>query len=299
MKVKKALITAAGWGTRFLPVTKSQPKEMLPLLNKPLLQYSVEEAIACGIELIIIVLAKGKRAIEDYFDRHYELERLLEQTGQTELLKEVLRLSNMADICCIKQKEQLGLGHAVLSARSVIGNEPFVLILPDDLFQRREEVVHNMLDVYEHYQGSVVAVKRVGHDEVSRYGVIDSECVAEHLHRIIGLKEKPSPQEASSNLAIMGRYVLSAEVFDALENTLPGRNGEIQLTDALQSLLPHHSIYAYEFAGDRYDTGSLSGWIETTVIFALNDPRIGPSLRERITAILAESSASMGPQVER
>ncbi|MDP2731001.1 MAG: UTP--glucose-1-phosphate uridylyltransferase GalU [Dehalococcoidales bacterium] len=298
MKVRKAVIVAAGWGTRFLPLTKSQPKEMLPLLNKPLLQYSVEEAIACGVELVVIVSAKGKRSIEDYFDRHFELERMLEHSGQTRLLKEVLLPCDMADICYVRQKEQLGLGHAVLAAKRVIGDEPFILFLPDDLFQQKEKVLQNMITISEQYRGSVLAVQAVSEAEVSRYGIIAPEYVAERVHRIVGLTEKPGAGESPSNLAIMGRYVLSAEVFDALENTPPGRNGEIQLTDALQSLLLHHPVYAYEFAGDRYDTGSLPGWIETMVTFAINDPRIGPGLRERITAILSSSSGMKYPLVD-
>ena len=291
MKVKKALITAAGWGTRFLPITKSQPKEMLPLLNKPLLQYSVEEAIACGAELIVIVSSRGKRSIEDYFDRHSELERLLEHSGQTELLREVQRPCEMADICYVRQKEQLGLGHAVLTAKRIIGNEPFMLFLPDDLFQQRERVVQNMVQIYEQTQGSVVAVKRVSRVEVSRYGIINPKYITDRVHRIMGLIEKPKAENSPSDLAIMGRYVLSPEIFDALENTPPGRNGEIQLSDALQSLLPYHPVYAYEFEGDRYDTGTLPGWLETMVSFALEDPRIGPNFRERVTAMLSEIPA--------
>ncbi len=287
MKVKKALIAAAGWGTRFLPATKSVAKEMLPLLNKPLIQYSVEEAIACGAELVVIISSRGKRSIGDYFDRHFELEKLLENKHQPELLEEVLRPSSMADICYVRQKEQLGLGHAVLSARRVIGDDPFMLFLPDDLFQQGYRVLHEMLNIYEQYRSSVLAVTRVGPAEVSRYGIIHPESIAERILRVAGMKEKPNPDDAPSNLAIMGRYVLSADVFSALEYTPPGRNGEIQLTDALQSMLPHHSVYAYEFEGERYDTGSLSGWIETMVTFAIKDPRIGPGLRDRIKTILA------------
>ncbi len=294
MKIKKALIAAAGWGTRFLPVTKSQPKEMLPLLNKPLLQYSVEEAIACGVELVVIVSARGKRSMEDYFDRCFELERMLERSGQTELLKEVLLPCNMADICFVRQKEALGLGHAVLTAKRVIGNEPFLLFLPDDLFQKREKVVQNMVNIWEQHQGSVVAVTKVSKSEVSRYGIIDPEYVSERVHRVVGLKEKPKAEEAPSDMAVMGRYVLSPEIFGALEYTPPGRNGEIQLTDALQSLLPYHPVYAYEFEGERYDTGTLPGWLETMVAFALDDPRFGPRLRESIATMISKLSAVTG-----
>ncbi|MBI2830170.1 MAG: UTP--glucose-1-phosphate uridylyltransferase GalU [Chloroflexi bacterium] len=285
MKVRKAVITAAGWGTRFLPITKSQPKEMLPLLNKPIIQYSVEEAIACGIELVVIVTALGKRAIEDYFDRHYELECMLEQKGETEMAEQVRRLCNMVDICYVRQKEQLGLGHALLMARSIIGNEPFVLFLPDDIFENQDQVLRQMLDVSERYEGSTIAVKRVNGNEVSRYGIIEPNKVAERVYRVANLVEKPALKDAPSNLAIMGRYVLMPEIFDALERTLPGKNREIQLTDALQKMLRHHPIYGYEFEGERYDAGTLNEWLKTTVALALNDPQLGPELRDYIAQL--------------
>lgn len=292
MKVRKALIVAAGRGTRFLPLTKSQPKEMLPLLNKPLIQYSVEEAIACGVELVVIVSARDKRSIEDYFDRHFELEGMLERTGQVRFLREVLRPANMADICYIRQKEQLGLGHAVLTAKRVIGEEPFILFLPDDLFQQREKVVQNMLNIYEHYEGSVLAVKRVSTAEVGRYGIIQPEHMDKRIYRIRGLREKPKASESPSDLAIMGRYILTPQIFNALEDTPPGIGGEIQLTDALQNLLANDSVYAYEFEGERYDTGTLSGWLETTVAFALDDPQIGTGFRESMIALLQANQRS-------
>jgi UTP--glucose-1-phosphate uridylyltransferase len=287
MKVRKALITAGGWGTRFLPLSKSLPKEMLPLLNKPLLQYAVEEAIACGVELVVIVSSKEKRCIEDYFDRNLELERMLRNSGRVALLEEVLKPSCISQICYVRQQGQMGLGHAVLAARKAIGDEPFILILPDDLFQQRETVLRNMIDIYQRFQGSVVAVKRIGIPDISRYGVIKPEYIAESVYRVIGLEEKPHPGKAPSDLAIMGRYVLSPEIFEALEHTPPGHNGEIQLTDALQLSMFRNPVFAYEFPGDRYDTGSLPGWIETMVAFAVNDPEIGPGLRNRIYGLLS------------
>ncbi|MBI4186630.1 MAG: UTP--glucose-1-phosphate uridylyltransferase GalU [Chloroflexi bacterium] len=290
MRVKKAVITAAGWGMRFLPITKSQPKEMLPLVDKPLIQYSVEEAIACGIELIIIVTAQSKRAIEDYFDRSPELERALEQKGETGLLEKVRHLCNMVDICYVRQKEQLGLGHAVLTAKRMVGDEPFILFLPDDLFEQRETVVKNMVDICQNYQGSVVAVKRVDESEVSRYGIIQPDKVSERIFKVTDLLEKPHPSEAPSNLAIMGRYVLMPEVFAMLEKTPPGRNGEIQLTDALKRLLQQHPVYAYEFEGERYDAGTPVGWLETTLALALKNPDIGPGLREYLYTLLKTSA---------
>jgi UTP--glucose-1-phosphate uridylyltransferase len=278
MKIKKAVITAAGWGTRFLPVTKSQPKEMLPLVNKPLIQYSVEEAIACGVELVIIVTSLGKRAIEDYFDRSFELEQVLMQKGETEMAEKIHRLSTMVDITYVRQKEQLGLGHAVLSCKKIIGDEPFILLLPDDLFEYPEMVLKNMIGVYERFQGSVVAVKRVSEREVSRYGIIDAEQRDNRIFQVNNMVEKPPLEDAPSDLAIMGRYILMPEIFQILDETLPGRGGEIQLTDGLKGLARQHSVYAYEFEGERYDAGTPLGWLQTTMTLALKDPVFGPEL---------------------
>jgi UTP--glucose-1-phosphate uridylyltransferase len=286
IKIRKAVITAAGWGTRFLPVTKSQPKEMLPLVNKPLIQYSVEEAVACGVELVVIVTSMGKRAIEDYFDRSLELERVLEEKGQTRMALDIRRLSNMVDITYVRQKEQLGLGHALLTTRNVIGNEPFILLLPDDLFEKREQVLKNMMDVYQEYKGSVIAVKQVNEDEISRYGIIAARRKTERVYQVTDLVEKPSPMDAPSHLAIMGRYILMPEVFQILRDTLPGKNGEIQLTDALKQLAQLYPIYAYEFEGERYDAGTPLGWLQTTISLALKDPDIGPELRRYIDRVL-------------
>jgi UTP--glucose-1-phosphate uridylyltransferase len=285
MRIKKAVITAAGWGTRFLPVTKTQPKEMLPLLNKPLIQYSVEEAVACGVEFVVIVIALGKSAIEDYFDRSFELEYLLERKGETRLLEEIRRLSDMVDICYVRQKEQRGLGDAVLTARSAIGNEPFILLLPDDLFEHREQVLKQMLDIYQRYRGSVVAIQRVTEEEISRYGIIKPKKVAERTYQVMDLVEKPQPNEAPSDLAIMGRYVLMPEIFEALQQTPPGRNQEVQLTDALKGLLQQHAVYAYEFEGKRYDAGTPWGWLQTTIALALRDPDFGPKLKSYLRGL--------------
>jgi len=272
MSINKAVITAAGWGTRFLPVTKSQPKEMLPLLNKPIIQYSVEEAIACGVELVVMVTSLGKRAIEDYFDRHFELESMLQKKGEMQLLEEVQRSSNILDISYIRQKEQLGLGHAVLVARNMIGNDPFMLFLPDDIFEYREKIILDMIQIYEKYKGSVIAVKRVNANEVSRYGIIKCRQIGDSTFLVTDLVEKPSLEEAPSFLAIMGRYILAPEIFAALSETPPGRNGEIQLTDALKKLSKESPVYAYEFEGERWDAGTLEGWLETNVALALRHP---------------------------
>jgi UTP--glucose-1-phosphate uridylyltransferase len=278
MKIKKAVITAAGWGTRFLPVTKSQPKEMLPLVNKPIIQYSVEEAIACGIELVVIVTSIGKRAIEDYFDRSYELEQVLEQKGDTRQAEEIRRLSNLIDITYVRQKEQRGLGHALLSAKKVIGDEPFILMLPDDIFEQQGLVLKNMMEIYRRYEGSVVAVQQVPESEVSRYGIVEAKRKSARIHQVMDFVEKPQPKDAPSDLAIMGRYILRPEIFDILDDTPPGKNDEIQLTDGLKQLVQHHPMYAYEFEGERYDAGTPYGWLQTNIALALKDPSIGPKL---------------------
>jgi len=288
VKITKAVITAAGWGTRFLPITKCQPKEMLPLVDKPIIQYSVEDAIACGVELVVIVTALGKRAIEDYFDRSSELEHMLKERGETKLVDKIRVLPHTVDVCYVRQKEQLGLGHAVLTAKRVVGDEPFILMLPDDVFEFREMVLKKMKDIYQCYGSSVIAVKRVSKEEVSRYGIIEPKRVADRIYNVIDLIEKPKPSDAPSDLAIMGRYILTPEIFEVLENTPPGRNGEIQLTDALKRLLPRHPIYAYEFEGERYDAGTLLGWLETTVALALENPDVGPEFRRYLSAILEQ-----------
>ena len=284
--IKKAVITAAGWGTRFLPATKSQPKEMLPLLNKPLIQYSVEEAIACGVELVVIVTALGKRSMEDYFDHAFELEHFLEQHGKAKLAAEVKRLSNMVDICYVRQKEQLGLGHAVLTAKNVVGNEPFVLFLPDDIFVDGAATLKQMIEIYARYEASVLSVKEVPEEDVDRYGVISPRKIAPRLYQAMELVEKPERKEAPSRLAIMGRYVLTPDIFPALEATRPGRGQEIQLTDGLQRLAHEQAVYAYEFEGERYDAGTVQGWLETTIALALKDPELGPSLRKYLAKLL-------------
>ena len=279
MKIKKAVIAAAGWGTRFMPVTKALPKEMLPLVNKPLIQYSVEEAVACGAEMVVIVTSTGKRAIEDYFDRSFELERVLSQKGDTRMVEQIRRLSEMADITFVRQKEQLGLGHAVLTCRNVIGDEPFFLLLPDDVFEYGSLVLENMADIYEYYNGSVVAAKRVPKAEVSRYGIVDAEKREERVFGVKDMVEKPAQDRAPSDLAVMGRYILTPDIFDILTETLPGAGGEIQLTDGLKTMARRGDVYAYEFLGERYDAGTPLGWLKTTFTIALKDPVLGPEMK--------------------
>lgn len=269
-------------------MTKAQPKEMLPLVDKPVIQYSVEEAVAAGAELVIIVTASGKRSIEDHFDRSFELECLLEQRGDFKALEEVRRLSRLADICYVRQKEQLGLGHAVLQAAGIVGDEPFMLFLPDDLFEHGDQMMSHMLAMYQDFQSSILAVRPVPPEDVCRYGVIGYCAENGRTHRVLEMVEKPRLDEAPSNLAIMGRYVLTPDVFDILRRTPRGRGGEIQLTDALQRLLQRHPIYAYEFGGKYYDVGTPAGWLETTMTLALQHPAYGPRLRAHLQQLLDE-----------
>jgi len=286
MKIRKAVITAAGWGTRFLPITRSQPKEMLPLVDKPLIQYAVEEAINSGIEQIIMITALGKRAIEDYFDRSFELEYVLEQKGETKLLKEMRELSSLIDICYIRQKEQLGLGHAILTARGVVGEEPFAVLLPDDIVDSKVPILKQMMGVYEQYRTNVIAVERISRQDTIKYGIIEPKKISDRVYQVLSLVEKPEPAEASSDLGVVGRYILMPQIFDALEVVPPGKNQEIQLTDALQLLLKQRALYAYEFEGVRYDTGTPLGWLEATVALALKRPDIGQELKKYLRQLL-------------
>jgi len=286
MKVRKAVITAAGWGTRFLPVTKAQPKEMLPLVDKPIIQYAVEEAVTAGLKQVVMVTAQGKRAIEDYFDRSFELEYLLQQRGETALWEQVRRLSNMADIAYVRQKEQLGLGNAVLVTQAVVGEEPFALFLPDDVFVGNGPVIGQLIEAHGELGGCVLAVERVKKEEVGRYGIIAPKQIGPRLYQVLDLVEKPSPQQAPSDLAIVGRYVLEPKIFAALEATPPGRGQEIQLTDGLRRLLPREKIYAVEYEGVRYDAGTPMSWLKATVALALDHPELGAELRDYLRTLL-------------
>jgi UTP--glucose-1-phosphate uridylyltransferase len=280
MKIRKAVVTAAGWGTRFLPATKAQPKEMLPLVDKPMIQYVIEEAVASGIKHIIIVTALGKRAIEDHFDRSFELEHILMKKGDGELLRKLQNISELADICYIRQKEQLGLGHAILVTKDLIGDEPFAVFLPDDLIQAKVPAMKQMIEVYNRYKHSVIAVEPVAKEDTKAYGIIKPKQVEDRVYQVQSLVEKPEPQDAPSNLAIVGRYILTPEIFGMLEKTAPGKGGEIQLTDGLRLLLEKQPIYAYQFEGIRYDTGMPLGFLKASVEFALNRPDIGAKFRE-------------------
>lgn len=286
MKIRKAVIVAAGRGTRFLPFTKSQPKEMLPLVDKPLIQYCVEEAIDSGIEQVIIITALGKEAIVDYFDRSYELEHFLEKKGETKQLQNMRDLSNLADICYIRQKEQLGLGHAILTTRGIVGGEPFAVLLPDDIIDGETPAIKRMIEVYEKNESGVIAVERIEREDTKKYGIIEPKEVSPGIYQVLSLTEKPEPAAALSNLGVVGRYILMPQIFDALTVTPPGKGGEIQLTDAIQLLLKQQAIYAYELEGVRYDTGTPLGWLKATISFALKREDISTELREYLRQLL-------------
>ncbi|MDX1359105.1 MAG: UTP--glucose-1-phosphate uridylyltransferase GalU [Clostridia bacterium] len=269
MKVRKAVIPAAGLGTRFLPATKAQPKEMLPIVDKPTIQYIVEEAAAAGIEDIIIISGRGKRAVEDHFDKSYELESMLKQKGETELFKLVEGISKIANIYYVRQKEPLGLGHAIYCAKSFIGNEPFAVMLGDDIVRSEVPCIGQMMEQYDKYGSSVIGVQKVPVENVSSYGVIGGEAASERVYKISEMVEKPDPENAPSDLAIMGRYIINPEIFGCIERTKPGKNNEIQLTDALAMLLENQDIYGYEFTGKRYDVGNKLGFLQATLEIAL------------------------------
>jgi UTP--glucose-1-phosphate uridylyltransferase len=292
MKIRKAVITAAGWGTRFLPVTRSQPKEMLPIVDKPLIQYSVEEALASGIEQIIMVTAMGKNAIEDYFDRSLELEYYLENKGETEMLRKMLEISSLTDICFIRQKEHLGLGHAILMAKDIIGDEPFAVILPDDIIAGGTPCLKQMIEVYDNYGANIIAVERVADEDVSKYGVIKPEEMEKGVYRISGLVEKPEPAKAPSRLGIVGRYILQPQIFDILKYTPQGVNGEVQLTDALGLMLEKHELFACEFEGSRFDAGSPMGWLKANVALALKRNDMFFEFRDYLKKVLSSNDTA-------
>jgi UTP--glucose-1-phosphate uridylyltransferase len=283
LRVRKAVFPAAGWGTRFLPATKAQPKEMLPLVDKPIIQYAVEEAVAAGIEQVIIVTSSQKRAIEDHFDLSFELEHLLEERGDIDTLRQIRHISDLAQVAYVRQKEQLGLGHAVLMAKELVGHEPFAVILSDDVVVGGSPCIGQLMRAYERTKSSVVAVMGVPASETSRYGVIATDSVHQddpRLHRVTGLVEKPNPEAAPSNLAIIGRYILTPKIFDKLEQTPRGAGGEIQLTDAINALMDEQEVYGYAFEGVRYDSGTKMGWLKATVELALARPDLGSEFRE-------------------
>ncbi|HFJ5227459.1 TPA: UTP--glucose-1-phosphate uridylyltransferase GalU [Staphylococcus aureus] len=283
-KIKKAIIPAAGLGTRFLPATKAMPKEMLPILDKPTIQYIVEEAARAGIEDIIIVTGRHKRAIEDHFDSQKELEMVLKEKGKSELLEKVQYSTELANIFYVRQKEQKGLGHAISSARQFIGNEPFAVLLGDDIVESEVPAVKQLIDVYEETGHSVIGVQEVPEADTHRYGIIDPLTKNERQYEVKKFVEKPAQGTAPSNLAIMGRYVLTPEIFDYLKTQKEGAGNEIQLTDAIERMNNDNQVYAYDFEGERYDVGEKLGFVKTTIEYALKDD----SMREELTRFIKE-----------
>ncbi|MBP1889180.1 UTP--glucose-1-phosphate uridylyltransferase [Clostridium moniliforme] len=280
MKVKKAIIPAAGLGTRFLPATKAQPKEMLPIVDKPTIQFIIEEAIASGIEEILIITGRNKKCIEDHFDKSIELELELEKSGKTELLEIVRDISDMVDIHYIRQKEPRGLGHAIHCAKTFVGNEPFAVLLGDDVVDSEKPCLKQLMDCYEEYKTSILGVQTVPEEDVSKYGIVDGIHIEDRVYKVKDLVEKPKKEEAPSNVAILGRYIITPQIFEILENTKPGKGNEIQLTDALKTLISHEAMYAYNFEGRRYDVGDKFGFLQATIEFGLKKDELRPQLLE-------------------
>ena len=296
MRIRKAIVPAAGLGTRFLPATKAQPKEMLPIVDKPTIQYVVEEAAASGIEDIIIVTGRGKDAIENHFDRSLELQIALGQQGKEEQLREIEQISELASFCYIRQEEPLGLGHAILTAKALVGDEPLAVLLGDDIIDAEVPCLAQMISAFERYQSSIIAVQRVSKEETRSYGIIDPKPVEDSVYQILDLVEKPSPEAAPSDLAITGRYILTPEIFEALEQTPPDEGGEIQLTNGLRVLLRTQTMYGLAFRGRRYDAGSKLGFLKATVQFALKRPDLAPGLRAYLRTL---NLGEVGAAVER
>ncbi|CEQ23206.1 UTP--glucose-1-phosphate uridylyltransferase [[Clostridium] sordellii] len=273
-RVRKAIIPAAGLGTRFLPATKSQPKEMLPIVDKPTLQYIIEEAVNSGIEEILIVTGRSKKSIEDHFDRSIELELELEQKGKLDMLKIVQDISNMVDIYFIRQKEPKGLGHAIYCAKSFVGDEPFAVLLGDDIVDSEKPCLKQLIGAYDEYNTSILGVQEVAKENTDKYGILDVKHIEDRVYKVNDMVEKPKVEEAPSNIAILGRYIITPAIFEILENQKPGKGGEIQLTDALKTLGEHEVIYAYNFEGKRYDVGDKLGFLKATVDYALKRPEL-------------------------
>lgn len=294
MKVRKAIIPAAGLGTRFLPATKAQPKEMLPIVDKPTIQYIIEEAVAAGIEDIIIITGRSKRSIEDHFDRSIELELELERSGKEESLKMVREIADMANVHYIRQKEPRGLGHAVLVAKQFIGNEPFAVLLGDDVVVSKQPCIGQMMEQFDKYQSSILGVQTVPREVVNKYGIIDGVPVEERLYQVKDMVEKPPVEKAPSEVAVLGRYIITPEIFEYLETQGAGCGGEIQLTDALKRLAKDQEVYAYDFKGHRYDVGSKIGFLQANIEFALRNDE----LREEMKSYLDKLHGNMDEMLE-
>jgi len=280
--IKKAIIPAAGFGTRFLPATKALPKEMLSVVDQPLIQYSVEEAVDAGIKSIGVIIGRGKSAIEDHFDKSPELERFLEEKQKYDFLEEVRRISNLAEFCYIRQKEALGLGHAILMAEDYIGNEPFAVLLPDDIFDCEKPCIRQLIDAYSEYNASVIVLGKTDEEGTKKYGIIKPKKIADRVFQVEDLVEKPGPEKAFSDLALIGRYVFTPAIFEAIKRTEPDAKGEIQITDAIKLLLENQPVYGYLFEGKRYDCGDKMGFIQATIKLALRRPEFAEKLRDHL-----------------
>jgi len=294
-KIRKAVFPVAGFGTRFLPVTKASPKEMLPIVDKPLIQYAVEEAAAAGITEMIFVTGRGKRTIEDHFDKAYELEAELAAHGKQKLLEQLQTLlpSNLT-YSYVRQGEMLGLGHAVMCARTLVGDEPFAVVLADDLIDAEVPVLKQMIDLYDQHSSSVVGVQNVPLDQTHQYGIVRPQSMGVRIHRVADIVEKPRPENAPSTLGVVGRYVFTPEIFRYLDNIQPGAGGEIQLTDAIAAMLRSDPVLAYEFKGQRYDCGSKTGYLEATVDFALKHPVVGEHFSRYIARLQLDQKQAVG-----
>ncbi len=280
MKIRKALIPAAGFGTRFLPATKSLPKEMLSVVDKPLIQYGVEEAVQSGIESIGIVISRGKSSIEDYFDRSPELEQFLKEKGKSDFLEQIRGIASLAEFCYIRQKKALGLGHAILMGETYIGQEPFVVLLPDDIFDCPTPCTKQLIDAYSELEASIIVLGRVDEEGTKKYGIVKPKQISERVFQIEDMIEKPGPERAFSDLGILGRYVFHPDIFEAIKKTDPDKGGEIQITDAIKILLETKPVYGYLFEGKRYDAGDKLGFLEASIDLALKRPEFGQKLRE-------------------
>ena len=286
MKVRKAIIPAAGLGTRFLPATKAQPKEMLPIVDKPTIQYIIEEAVASGIEEILIITGRNKKSIEDHFDKSVELEMELEKAGKQEMLDMVRRISDMVDIHYIRQKEPRGLGHAIHCAKSFVGNEPFAVMLGDDVVDSEVPCLKQLIDCFNEYKTTILGVQTVDPKNVDKYGIVDGLHIEDRVYKVKRLVEKPSVDEAPSNVAILGRYIITPQIFEILENTAPGKGNEIQLTDALETLIKNEAMYAYDFEGRRYDVGDKLEFLQATVEYALRKKELRDGFIEYLKTII-------------
>jgi UTP--glucose-1-phosphate uridylyltransferase len=297
MKVRKAIIPAAGLGTRFLPATKAQPKEMLPIVDKPTIQYIIEEAVASGIEEILIITGRSKRAIEDHFDKSVELELELSSKGKDDLLEQVEGISNLAQIHYIRQKEAKGLGHAILCAKTFVGNEPFAVMLGDDIVDNDEyPCLKQMIDIFNEYKTSVLGVQEVDKSNVDKYGIVEGKHIEGSVYKVKNLVEKPEVDKAPSNIAILGRYIITPTIFEILENTKPGKGGEIQLTDALKELLSNEAMYAYTFEGIRHDVGDKLGFLQATVEYALKREELRDDFLVYLKDIIAKENVDISQE---